>query len=120
MSEFRITKLRRHEEGHWIARVTENGHEPIEVHRRFGSWLADVGENRLRELPRAWSYALQERVRRLEHGERELVRARLAEAAASGRTAARRRGQPSARVPLPLPAYGARVRGRVRSLSHAG
>lgn len=72
---FVITKLERHpEHGYWRARVTCEG-VTLEVHRRFGSWLAEV-----RTAPRARTFnqrevlphvaaELQRKVKRLERRE---------------------------------------------------
>ncbi len=38
---FTITKLQRHQDGYWTARVSCNG-TTITVDRRYGSWQADV------------------------------------------------------------------------------
>jgi hypothetical protein len=86
---FTITLVRRDpEDGFWRARVT-NG-VTIDVDRRFGSWQCEV-----RERPRSHTFvrrdvlpdvarALQERVRPLEHAERQAAKA-TAEALAAAR-----------------------------------
>jgi hypothetical protein len=74
---FTITKLERHEDGYWAARVTLGG-LTLEVDRKWGSWQARVPE-RLRDgtrvvrrrgvLPHV-AAELQARVRAAERRER--------------------------------------------------
>jgi hypothetical protein len=125
LTEMRITKLQRNGDGYWTARVTPEGGETIEMTRRWGSWLALWGDGggQLKEpaalgLPDAPA-RIQERVRRLETRERELIAARRQATAASGRALARPRDAsppawPGRIAPLPL-AVRARVRVRDRS-----
>ena len=124
MTAFRITKLCRDEHGHWRARITPDEGETLVVTRRWGSWLVAPGSgNYLRELAavglREAPAALQERVRRLEGRERELVAARRREAAASGRVWARPKGASQPPWPgwISSAPHAERVRVRVRDLS---
>lgn len=122
MSEIRITKLCRDEQaGWWKARVTPEGATTYEVHRRYGSWMRD-GETPGHgfELPKAWSVALQERVRRRERAEWDLFEARRQEAVASGRCEAQVRSDaspPAFRALIALQSAPGRVQGRVRDRS---
>lgn len=75
---FTITKLGRHEDGYFHARITPAGGKPIYVHRRYGSWMAP-GKFRGREvmkeleslrLPPDAKVELQRKARALERAER--------------------------------------------------
>jgi hypothetical protein len=74
--ELTITKLRRDELGVWRARVTGPLGIPVDVDRRYGSWMGEV-----RVAPRSRTFvrrfcqphvaaALQQKVRRLERREK--------------------------------------------------
>lgn len=67
-----ITKMQREPEGYLTARVTlEPGTPTVPVHRRYGSWMADVpGEGgMMREVPRNVAAALQDKARLFEKHE---------------------------------------------------
>lgn len=64
--DFTITKLERAGTS-WTANVIRAGVTYV-VHRRYGSWMRDHEDRPgiLREIPRDWAFALQERVRKEE------------------------------------------------------
>lgn len=121
MTGIRITRVRRHpEDGYWIARVTPEGGSTVDVHCKYGSWFVEQGGNQREVIPRV-AAAIQERVRRLERAEAEILSARRAAAAASGRCEARARNlaanPPASRVLTALQLSPGRVRGTALSLS---
>lgn len=120
MSEIRITKLERDEDGFWQARVTPEGGETYQVHCRFGSWMRN-GERPgwLKDLPKTWTVALQMRVRRLEARELAELEARRSGAVASGRCEVRVRGQGprASRALIAAPSRAGRARVQVHDRS---
>lgn len=72
MSGLRITKLERHPEGYWTARVSAGG-TTLPVDRKYGSWQIDLSKRgapvRCEVRPQV-AAALQEQVKRAEKRER--------------------------------------------------
>lgn len=110
-----VTKLERHLDGYWQARVSING-ETVPVHRKFGAWYADVPDKpgHLRGVMPWVAVVLAEKVRQIERREREAREARRVAAVASGRVPVTVANPPASPVWTALSALGVRVKVQVR------
>jgi hypothetical protein len=88
----RITKVRRHEEGFWVANVTLNGFT-AEFHNRYGSWMTEIASGKRREAKRFVAEALGQRV-----GRKARKKSKEESAAPAGSAAA---GPPASAAPKP-------------------
>lgn len=122
MSEAKIMRVWRDPEfGFWRARLAGDG-AAVEVHMRYGSWQIDHPEREgySVDVVEPYKSELARRVRLRERQETELLEARLAEVAASGRCAARSvrdEGVPASSARLALQLAPGRIRGSTRALS---
>jgi hypothetical protein len=66
----RVTKLQRHPDGYWTARVSAGG-TTLPVHRKYGSWMIELAKQGVRcEVKPGVAALLQQHVRRAERRER--------------------------------------------------
>jgi hypothetical protein len=118
--ELTVTKLERHHDGYWTARVSVNG-ETVAVHLRCGAWYANVPgkPGHLKGVLPPIAAALAEKVRILERRERERLERRREAAVASGRVPCLVASRGTSSESNAQPAHVCRVRIQLRDLSLA-